>query len=130
MAKKKTKSKTAAEVPFEKSLEQLRAVVAELENGNLTLGESLEKYEQGIANLKSCYEALNQAQRRIELLVDLDEDGNLVTRSFDDTASAQMTDGVRRSARTQQAANELDNEDGEDEDPYEEDDMDDPNSLF
>lgn len=61
MAKKKTKSKTAAEVPFEKSLEQLRAVVAELENGNLTLGESLEKYEQGIANLKSCYEALNQA---------------------------------------------------------------------
>lgn len=63
------------------------------------------------------------------MLVDLDEDGNLVTRSFDDTASEQMTDGVRRSARTQ-AENELDHEDEEEDDPHDGDDMDDPNSLF
>ena len=120
---------------FEQSLEQLRNVVGELENGNLPLSESLEKYEQGVANLKSCYDALNQAQRRIELLVDLDEEGNLVTQPFDDTASDQLTEGTRRSTRRRPAAKKPDEEDDEfdkgfsgDEDDDE--DMDDPNSLF
>lgn len=128
MAKKKSQSETAQAIPFEKSLEQLRSVVGELENGNLTLTESLEKYEQGVANLKSCYEALNEAQRRIELLVELDEDGSLITRPFDDTASAAMTDGVRRSNRPRQAPAETDMDD---EDEYEDDeDVDDPDTLF
>lgn len=130
MAKKKTNSKTDKAVPFERSLEQLREVVGQLENGNLTLSESLEKYEQGVSSLKSCYAALNQAQRKIELLVDLDEQGNLVTQPFDDTASDQMTEGTRRAF-----LGRLDNdEEEEDEDEFEEDDdpedMDDPHSLF
>ena len=126
MAKKKakTKRKTAKKVPFEASLEQLRAVVGDLENGNLTLGESLDKYERGIANLKSCFEALNEAQRRIELLVDLDEEGNLVTRRFDDTASEQVTDGVRRSSRSSAPLDAADEYEDDDED------VDDPDSLF
>jgi hypothetical protein len=94
----------------------------------LTLTESLEKYEQGVENLISCYEALNEAQRRIELLVDLDEDGNLITRPFDDTASEQMTDGVRRSSRPLAAPEETD---VDEEDEYEDDeDMDDQDTLF
>ena len=104
-------------------------IVGELETGNLTLTESLEKYEQGVANLKSCYAALNEAQRRIELLVDLDDDGNLVTRPFDDTASEQMTDGVRRSGHSQPAS--VKDEDEYETDNYETDeDVDDPDSLF
>jgi exodeoxyribonuclease VII small subunit len=134
LAKKKANSKSAKTVPFEQSLEQLREVVGQLETGNLTLSESLEKYEQGVASLKSCYEALNQAQRKIELLVDLDEEGNLVTRPFDDTASDQMTQGTRRSPQGR-PADDITVEDEEEEDEeYEEDDdledMDDPGSLF
>ena len=78
MAKKKTtrKSKSATNaIPFEQSLEQLKQVVAELETGNLTLTESLEKYQQGIANLKQCHASLENAKKQIEILVDLDEDG-------------------------------------------------------
>jgi len=97
VAKKKAKSKSPKSVSFEQSLEQLKQVVGELENGNLTLTDSLDTYEQGVANLKHCYEALNAAQKRIEVLVDLDEEGNLVTRPFDNTASVEMTEGVRRS---------------------------------
>ena len=133
MAKKKINAKTDKAVPFEKSLEQLREVVGQLEDGNLTLSESLKKYEQGVASLKACYEALNQAQRRIELLVELDEEGNLVTRPFDDTASDQITEGTRRSARKKPVKDELDelDEDGEEYEEAEDDeDMDDPNSLF
>ena len=130
MAKKKTNSKTDKAVPFEQSLEQLREVVGQLEDGNLTLSESLKKYEQGVASLKACYEALNQAQRRIELLVELDEEGNLVTRPFDDTASDQITEGTRRSARRQPVKDELDEDDEEYEEAEDDEDMDDPNSLF
>lgn len=116
MAKKKTTKKSASQkkqVAFESALEQLRAVVGELENGNLSLSDSLEKYEQGVANLKLCYDALNQAQRKIELLVDLDEDGNTTTRPFDDAATH---DEVEEDG-------ELDTEDALEEE-------DDPNSLF
>ena len=90
LAKKKTSKKAAKKkdiVPFEESLEQLRVAVTELEAGNLTLSDSLETYEKGVASLKQCYESLNAAQRKIELLVNLDENGNLATRPFDDAAS-------------------------------------------
>lgn len=102
MAKKKTKKKTSKDktASFEDSLEQLKQIVAELEAGNLPLSESLEKYEQGIASLNQCQQALEAAQKKIEVLVDLDADGNMITRPFDSTSSDQMTDGVRRAATT------------------------------
>ena len=126
MAKKKTtpKNKSAAKtaVQFEKSLDQLKQVVAELEDGNLTLTESLEKYQQGIASLKQCHASLENAKKQIEVLVDLDPDGNLQTQPFDDSASTQSTHGVRRSTAMNQAA-EI--EDFEPDDDYEDDDDDD-----
>lgn len=93
MAKKKTtKSKGSskkAKLSFEEALEKLRAAVTELENGDLTLTESLEQYEHGIGSLKECYAALNEAQRKIELLVGMDEEGNLKTGEFDSAATYQ-----------------------------------------
>ena len=126
MAKKKTGKRTSKEVPFEASLEQLRTVVDELEAGNLSLGESLEKYESGIKSLKACYAALNAVQQRIELLVDLDEDGNLVTASFDNTASEQLREGTRRGSGASVAGenNEQHPANGDSED------VDDQDSLF
>ena len=126
MAKKKTVKNTSKEVPFETSLEQLRTVVGELEAGNLSLGESLEKYESGIKSLKACYAALNAVQQRIELLVDLDEDGNLVTASFDNTASEQLREGTRRGSGASVAGenNEQHPTNGDSED------VDDQDSLF
>ncbi len=129
MAKKKAKSKNSKSVSFEQSLEQLQQVVSELENGNLTLTDSLDKYEQGVANLKRCYETLNSAQKRIEVLVDLDEEGNLVTRPFDNTSSMEMTEGVRRSSSSEaieMSRGELEIDDEEESDL----DVEDPDSLF
>ena len=98
MAKKSAKPKPVKAVPFESALEQLKEIVSELENGNLTLSDSLEKYEQGVKNLKDCYQALEQAQKKIELLVKLDDNGNLVTRPFDDTATKQPARQLNRQA--------------------------------
>lgn len=140
MAKKKSKTKAASPVSFEASLEQLRQIVGQLENGNLTLSDSLQQYEKGVASLKQCYDALNAAQRKIEMLVDLDEDGNMITRPFDNTASADLAEGSRRSSRAGTNSTTIDKykdiEDEEIEDVHEEledddfEDMDDPNSLF
>lgn len=135
MAKKKSNSKPATEsndksIPFEDALEQLRDVVGQLEAGNLTLSESLEHYELGVKNLKNCYRALEEAQKKIELLVDLDENGNLNTRPFDDTATSQPT---RKSTRQADVVDEpcaTDESDGEDDGEVDIHDIDDPNSLF
>ncbi len=138
MAKRKpptSKSKRKPEsIPFEEALGKLKAVVSELETGNLTLSDSLEQYEQGVKNLKCCYEALESAQKKIELLVRIDDDGNLITQPFDDTATSQPTRKTTRQAKTHDPlldedndlADEVDIDDLDDEDP----DMDDPNSLF
>lgn len=128
MAKKKTKKKTTSTPTFEDSLEQLQQTVAQLEGGNLSLSDSLEQYEKGIASLKLAYQALNEAQQRIEMLVDLDEEGNLVTRPFDNTASEEVAEGSRRSARSNPAATNDDIE--SDDDDSDAEDVDDPDSLF
>ena len=83
--KKTAKSKsTASDHPsFEDSLESLHGVVEKLEDGQLPLSDSLTQYELGVKHLKNCHAALKEAQRKIELLVKLDKDGNLVTQDFD-----------------------------------------------
>ena len=67
---------------FETSLEELERIVRELEQGELTLEKSLELFEQGVKLSHECQERLNQAERRIEILV-RDNQGRAVVRPFD-----------------------------------------------
>ena len=54
---------------FEASLEALERIVQELEQGDLPLEKSLELFEQGIGLSRQCQDRLNQAERRIEVLL-------------------------------------------------------------
>jgi exodeoxyribonuclease VII small subunit len=72
-----TKPKT-----FESSLEELERIVRELEQGELTLEKSLELFEQGVKLSRECQERLNQAERRIEILM-RDNQGRATVRPFD-----------------------------------------------
>lgn len=105
MAKKKSASKKSQPPSFESSLESLHGVVEQLEEGQLSLSDSLEQYEQGVKHLKNCHASLKDAQRRIELLVRVDEDGNLVTQDFDDSATEDVGTRQKRSSggRTKKA---------------------------
>jgi len=90
MAKKKPTKKNSATkeaVSFEESLEALKDILGDLEEGNLPLSESLEKYEAGVKHLRSCHDSLKDAKARIELLVKVDKDGKTVTKPFDHSAS-------------------------------------------
>lgn len=55
---------------FEKSLDELERLVARMEQGDLTLDESLKSFEQGIALYRSCHDALEQAELRVRQLLD------------------------------------------------------------
>lgn len=67
---------------FESSLEELERIVRELEQGELTLEKSLELFEQGVKLSRECQERLNQAERRIEILM-RDNQGRAAVRAFD-----------------------------------------------
>lgn len=58
-----------AEVKFEDALKKLEKIVGELESGNLPLEDSLKKYEEGIQLAQVCSKRLEQARKKIELIV-------------------------------------------------------------
>ena len=60
---------------FEGSLQELERIVRKLEDGDLALEESLKLFEDGVKLSRECQERLNQAERRIEILM-RDGDGN------------------------------------------------------
>jgi exodeoxyribonuclease VII small subunit len=68
---------------FEHALERLETIVEELEGGALSLEESLARYEEGVRLSRRLTQTLDQAEKRIERLVE--EDGQTpTTRAFED----------------------------------------------
>ena len=54
---------------FEKSLKELEALVAKMEQGNLSLEESLQHFERGIQLTRACQQALKEAEQKVEILL-------------------------------------------------------------
>ncbi|MFB4391982.1 MULTISPECIES: exodeoxyribonuclease VII small subunit [unclassified Pseudomonas] len=75
MARKKTS------IDFEQSLADLQVLVERLENGELSLEDSLAAFEQGIALTRECQGALAQAEQKVQIL--LERDGELAAQPFD-----------------------------------------------
>ena len=69
---------------FEQSLAELQTLVQQLEDGELSMDEALSAYEQGIGHLKRCYQLLEAAEQKVQLLTAVDEAGNAVTKEFDE----------------------------------------------
>lgn len=72
---------TAKPKTFESSLEELERIVRELEQGELPLERSLELFEHGVKLSRECQDRLNQAERRIEILM-RDNQGRPAVRAF------------------------------------------------
>jgi exodeoxyribonuclease VII small subunit len=77
---------------FEASLEALEQIVQELERGDLPLEKSLELFEQGIGLSRQCQERLNQAERRIEVLL-RDSQGRPVVSPFEGSKAISEDSG-------------------------------------
>ncbi|MCP9447370.1 MAG: exodeoxyribonuclease VII small subunit [Nitrospira sp.] len=66
---------------FEQAMARLEAIVAELEKGELSLDESLKIFEEGVRLSKHCLKVLEEAERKIEVLVQ-DKNGKKQLRAF------------------------------------------------
>ena len=55
---------------FEHSLDQLEQLVEKMEQGEMSLEESLAAYERGVGLYRKCQTALEQAELRVKLLSD------------------------------------------------------------
>jgi exodeoxyribonuclease VII small subunit len=104
VAKKKPGGEEQAALSFEESLGELEEIVAKLESGKLGLSDALAAYETGVQRLKGCYQILQHAERRIELVQSLDANGRAKTTPLNDDESDDLAEksaarSRRRSSR-------------------------------
>jgi len=91
MAAKKTNGETPS---FEKSMEHLESIVADMEGGELSLDAMIKRFEDGQSLIKFCTGKLDEVERKIEKL--LTKDGEVRTEPFGDEEAAppvDLTDG-------------------------------------
>ncbi|NVO00481.1 MAG: exodeoxyribonuclease VII small subunit [Geobacteraceae bacterium] len=66
---------------FELSLKKLEDAVNRLESGELTLDDSLKVFEEGVKHASICSQKLNEAQKKVELLLKR-KDGSFYKEDF------------------------------------------------
>ena len=70
------------DLSYEESMKELEQVVKELEGNELTLDESIERFEKGMQLSKHCSKLLESAEKRISILLEK-EDGSVVSEKFE-----------------------------------------------
>lgn len=73
------------DMTFEKALERLEAIVGEMESGRLPLDDALRRFEEGSRLAAFCSAKLDEAERKIEMLVKKD-DGTVERTPFEEAA--------------------------------------------
>lgn len=66
---------------FEQALKELEALVERMEQGELTLEESLRSFERGIELTRHCQQALRDAEQKVEILTS-ESDGDSGVEQF------------------------------------------------
>lgn len=84
MAAKKTAAASAegAAMNFEESMKRLETIVEELEGGELSLEDSIARYEEGVQLSRRLTQTLDEAEKRIERLVER-ADGQVATEPME-----------------------------------------------
>ncbi len=68
------------EVNLEEAMQALEQIASELEKGDLTLEESVAKFEEGMKLSKKCNEIIEKAEKKITIL--LQKDGKIEEENF------------------------------------------------
>jgi exodeoxyribonuclease VII small subunit len=83
---KKTTADTSPVADFEQSLDALESLVEKMEQGQMSLEDSLAAYERGVGLYRHCQQALEQAELRVRLLTDAGQPEH--STPFDDATDA------------------------------------------
>ncbi|MEZ5464418.1 MAG: exodeoxyribonuclease VII small subunit [Lysobacteraceae bacterium] len=84
-----TSDNSSAVADFEKSLESLETLVQRMEEGELSLDDSLAAYERGIALYRRCQTALEQAELRVRQLSDPGDPASATEFTTKDSADGE-----------------------------------------
>jgi exodeoxyribonuclease VII small subunit len=68
-------------LPFEAALAELESLVGQLEQGELTLDDALQRFERGVVLVRNCQHALQTAEQKVEQLIE--RNGRLDVAPFD-----------------------------------------------
>ena len=71
----------AKKIDFEASLEKLEELVDRMEEGDLSLEESLSAFEQGVKLSRECQQALAEADQKVNLL--MEKNGELASEPYE-----------------------------------------------
>ena len=63
-----------ADIKFEEAIKKLEEISKELESGELGLDESVNKFEEGMKLSKVCTKMLNEAEKKINILINNGEE--------------------------------------------------------
>ncbi len=63
-------AKTPPAIDFEKSLAELESLVEQMEQGELSLEDSLKCFERGVRLAQTCQQALQAAEQKVEKLME------------------------------------------------------------
>ncbi len=72
-------------IDFEQALKELESLVERLENGDLSLEESLQTFERGIRLSRECQKALRRAEQKIQILSEKEEEIKVNTQDINNT---------------------------------------------
>lgn len=71
---KKTAKTSVQQGDFETSVKELEKIIHNMESGKLSLEESLQSFEQGIALTNHCRTLLNTAEQKVQILMQEQEE--------------------------------------------------------
>ncbi|NVM24934.1 MAG: exodeoxyribonuclease VII small subunit [Desulfobacterales bacterium] len=74
---------------FEDAMKELEDIVKRLESGDLSLEESLKIFEEGVALSRYCFSKLEDAEKRVSILVK--DEGGVKREPFE----FEATEGVK-----------------------------------
>jgi len=77
-------AKKSREFDFENALAELEQLVALMEEGDLSLEDSLKHFERGIALTRACQKALAEAEQKVQILMTSQRTEELVPFITDD----------------------------------------------
>ncbi len=76
---------------FETALKSLEGIVSQLEAGDIPLERALELFEEGVRLSRFCNSKLEEAERKVEVLIK-DAEGNLTEGRFASEGEAEAED--------------------------------------
>jgi len=97
---------------FEDALSKLEKIVSKLEEGDIPLEESLKLFEEGIRLSRFCNQKLDEAEKRVEILMK-DKEGDIKPEPFDPSINSGQVSSLISGQSRSKSSEEASSDDGE-----------------